>query len=414
MKKQKRIKTLVAVIAASVCVFLSFCGFLPSDDPERLKFVVADTAITLRLIAPQAEKAFCLTEDESELTGVKLQGTKSALKQICDEFDAEIAFKTVYPVSARRIEDWINNEVERPPIDAAVKKGDPFDYVAECDGIAVDKTNLYARFCQAVLNGEPNVRLLTHKVAPAVTVRDLKAITVYRGGFTTSYLYSSQARKNNVRLALAAFDGLRVESGQEISFNAIVGERTEERGYQTAKIILNGEYIDGIGGGVCQASTTLYNALLLSGMQIVRVCPHSLAPHYVAPSRDAMVNSTWADLVWRNPTPAAVFLRVFVSGDEVRVEVYGQKMTEQYLVTSEVTAEVPFVHETKRDDGTYAQKGVTVFPYLVRYGVSGCESESYLTVVKDGVTKKTRLRKDRYLPINGLTVTNEAEEESNA
>ena len=131
---------------------------------------------------------------------------------------------------------------------------------------------------------------------PQVTKQDLVNLTILRSEFTTYYPYSTPDRKLNIKLCASKINGTTLKSGEEFSFNNKVGKRTEENGFKLAKIIFNGSFIDGIGGGVCQVSTTLYNCALLSGLKITEHHSHSLAVSYIEPSFDAMVSGDYADL----------------------------------------------------------------------------------------------------------------------
>ena len=115
----------------------------------------------------------------------------------------------------------------------------------------------------------------------------------------------------------------------EFSFNYTIGERTERRGYKKAKIIVGGEFVDGVGGGVCQVSTTLYNAVLLAGLKVVECHPHSLPVSYVEPSFDAMVNSGWADLKFINDTHNPVIIRARADGAKLTIQIFGEPMNER-------------------------------------------------------------------------------------
>ena len=118
--------------------------------------------------------------------------------------------------------------------------------------------------------------------------------------YTTYFNAEDRGRCENIAIAAELISGITVQPYGEFSFNQTVGKRTEEAGFQQAKIIVNGEYVLGTGGGVCQVSTTLYNAALKSGLTVTEFHPHSLQVSYVPPSRDAMV-STQSDLCFINP-----------------------------------------------------------------------------------------------------------------
>ncbi|MFQ7079032.1 MAG: VanW family protein, partial [Christensenellaceae bacterium] len=116
-----------------------------------------------------------------------------------------------------------------------------------------------------------------------------------------------------------------------------VGPRSKEKGFQEAKVIQDGEFIVGYGGGVCQASTTLYNAAVLAGLKITARKAHSLAVHYVEPSRDAMVSS-YTDFRFRNEYAYPVYVSMKVRGDAVTATFYGKDEGYRYEIVSQVTA----------------------------------------------------------------------------
>ena len=121
------------------------------------------------------------------------------------------------------------------------------------------------------------------------------------GECTTSIEGSRSNRKTNVRVALSRFNGMRVDPGETVSFNAVALERTLANGYKEATEYSEGESTTGIGGGTCQASTTMYGALLQAGVTIVERHNHSMTVAYADPSMDAAVTDTGSkDLVFRN------------------------------------------------------------------------------------------------------------------
>ena len=141
-------------------------------------------------------------------------------------------------------------------------------------------------------------------------------------GYTTSFNRSVYARSYNIALACSNFCYYTVPAGSTLSFNEVVGKRTAERGYKEAKVIENGEYVPGVGGGVCQVSTTLYNAWIAAGLGVISVRAHSLPSSYCDMSRDATV-SDMIDLVLVNDSGADVVINATVRGNEVTFELYG-------------------------------------------------------------------------------------------
>lgn len=125
--------------------------------------------------------------------------------------------------------------------------------------------------------------------------------TVLVGEYSTKYDIKNKKRTTNLKLAAEAINGKIINSNEEFSLNQTVGQRTYEKGYQEAKIIVNGKYVDGLGGGVCQVSTTLFNAALDANMTVTARKNHSIKSSYVPAGRDATVAWGAIDFKFKNP-----------------------------------------------------------------------------------------------------------------
>ena len=237
---------------------------------------------------------------------------------------------------------------------------------------------------------------------------------VLRSEFYTNYSNSSSERKNNISVAAKALDKTFIDVGGEFSFNRAVGPRTEKRGYKSAKIIVNGEFTDGVGGGVCQVSTTLYNAFLLAGLRITEYHPHSLAVSYVALSFDAMVNSGSADLRCVNVTKNPIIIRTFADGNALRVKIYGEPMREKYYRESVTIKEIEPTVEILKDEAGEFNDLYEGQRRVLSYGKKGYVTEGYVVKTINGrQISRTRIRKDRYGSIKSVIIegTKEIDEE---
>ena len=143
--------------------------------------------------------------------------------------------------------------------------------------------------------------------------------------YSTSLAERSNSQKHNARQALRQLVGAKIGPGEEFSFNKRVGTFSKDAGYRKAPVSYNGQLIDDWGGGVCQTSTTLYNAALLSGMEIVERNHHRFQPSYVPPGRDAAVAFSNIDLRFRNPYPYPVRIEGEGNGDRLVVRIVGPK-----------------------------------------------------------------------------------------
>ena len=229
---------------------------------------------------------------------------------------------------------------------------------------------------------------------------------VLRAQFYTTYSASTEERKTNINLAAKSLDNTFIDIGAEFSFNRTVGERTVKRGYKAAKIIVGGKFVDGIGGGVCQVSTTLYNAALLGGLEITEYHPHSLPVSYIAPSFDAMVNSGNADLRFINNTHNPVILKTGADGNRLTVSIYGEPMKEKYTRKSVVKEYIP-APEPQRiaaKTGEYPDLYEGEIKVL-NYGKQGLKSEGYIIVSKDGkILSYNKIRNDKYNAVQGIII----------
>ena len=159
---------------------------------------------------------------------------------------------------------------------------------------------------------------------PRVTAEMLAPVDTLLGTFTTSYASSSRNRASNVEVAARAIDGTILMPGEEFSYNKIVGPRSSENGYRLAPVIVSGQLQPGIGGGVCQVSTTVYNAALLSNLKIVKRSHHSHPVPYVPAGRDATVVYGAIDLKFRNTTDAPIVIEAETGGRKLTVRILGK------------------------------------------------------------------------------------------
>ena len=158
---------------------------------------------------------------------------------------------------------------------------------------------------------------------PFVQDNDLASMDGILGSYTTRFYPGD--RGDNIGLAASHLQGALIRSGATLSFNDTVGPRTREAGYKNAGVIIYGEHAVDVGGGVCQVSSTLYNAILLAGLTPVERTGHFASSSYVPAGRDATVADGLIDFVFRNPLPHPVYLTVANSGSALTVYVLGTK-----------------------------------------------------------------------------------------
>lgn len=327
--------------------------------------------------------------------------------------DFHISYKCVLADVDEKIEEIIG-EVEQSQETAKLVFLPDEEQIFQVDkgksSVTVLRDELYKEIDEQLTSGKvANVEIPIVEISPEFNEEELLNSVVKRSEFSTNYATSSKDRKNNVKKALESFNGLVVESGQTVSFNETTGARTEDNGYKNAHIIYGGVYVDGVGGGVCQASTTLYNALLLAGLQIDQVYHHSLPASYVPLSFDAMVSGSYCDLVFTNNLDKPIYIKTSADEEKVTVEIYGPSMDGMTIERrAELVKVLPhngdkIIPDTK---GEYSNKILYKGEfYRVKWPKEGYESKGYLRYYKDGeFVEEKEIRHDFYQPQDGIVM----------
>jgi len=157
--------------------------------------------------------------------------------------------------------------------------------------------------------------------------------------YSTSLQGRTPQQKHNSILAAQKLDGIVIQPGKVFSFNKTVGAWSRYEGYRKAPVSYNGQMIKAWGGGVCQTSTTLYNAALLAGLEIIERHQHRFAPEYVPPGRDAAVAFENIDLRFKNPYPFPIRIENRTTNDRLQFEILGK----QHL-----NSKIQIIHEIQR------------------------------------------------------------------
>lgn len=223
--------------------------------------------------------------------------------------------------------DTVYDAIIQDPADAEIIKCDDGSAAVkpQINGRTIDKAELRSivnRLEERELKIYEEIPLPVHVTEPDVKTRDLEAL-LFRdilSSTSTSFTTNTPNNRNrgiNIRLAATAIDGTVLFPGEEFSFNQIVGPRTPQKGYTIAHIYSEGEVRDGYGGGICQVSTTLYDAALLANLTVTERHNHMFTVGYVPLGMDAAVSYGYADLRFRNTTNYPVMIDAQVSDSNV-------------------------------------------------------------------------------------------------
>jgi vancomycin resistance protein YoaR len=238
--------------------------------------------------------------------------------------------KTELAIAGPGAEAWftrLRESVERAPVDARfeVDAGGEIQILPDKPGLGID----VPATAEAILTAATTPTARTATLAARTTVADrtvaeaqTMGITGVVGSYHTTY-GGIPSRLHNVALVAELIDGALIAPGRTFSFNGTTGERTAEKGFQEAPVIINGELQTGLGGGICQVSTTVFNAAYEAGLQIDERTNHALYISHYPLGRDATVNYPDLDLKFTNDTDNWLLLRTFVGSGSLTVNLYG-------------------------------------------------------------------------------------------
>ena len=263
---------------------------------------------------------------------------------------------------------------------------------------------------------EDKIELPVYKTEPKIYSNYYDGINKKLGDFETDYSSSVKNRKENIRLAASKFNNMKLNPGDEISFNDVVGEISEKTGFKSATVIVGGEYESGIGGGICQVSTTLYNSLILSDLEITERHNHSRPIHYVDLGTDAAVARGYKDLKFKNNTNNPILILSEANGEKLNFKVLGNGSDRDYEVKiipqllDTVSPGVDTIYSDALPDGESTVR---------ESGARGYSYKTYKEIIKNGeVVEKKEISKSYYVPkdkvvVVGTGTTNDDDSENN-
>lgn len=368
-----------------------------SYNTEMMDSIVED--VSTKLPGLVVEYTYCIEDDELIITpgkaGIALN-EEEFRNGILNRFAGNILNKDEsimkIPVVNKEPDDIdiekIYEEIHTEPQDAYIKK-DPFEIVVDKDGVDFDISMEEAK--KIVSEKGKEEYIIPLKITKAKkTVKDLgsKAFPDRLSRYSTRYDASNRDRSTNLELSAKKINGTVLLPGEEFSYNKVVGKRTIENGYKNAAVFSNGRVEDGLGGGICQISTTLYNAVLLANLEITERRNHSFVTSYEDPGRDATVVYGVQDFKFKNSRKYPVKIEASVKNGVATMTVMGIKEDVEYDVKIRAykTATIPYKTE-KRKNANLAEGKEKV----IQSGTNGCKAVCYRDLYLDGKKVKTEL-----------------------
>jgi len=346
-----------------------------------------------------ADLGFSYDYDEAVKKAIKLGREGNFLKRLRDiakiKGGVNIPLRSFYSLEkAETIVNAISKEINTEAKDAEIRLvNGKINIIDHEIGKRVLKEDLLGLIDHNI-NKLEDITIPVEDVIPAVTNKLLARINGIIGEYSTSFKGSSKNRIENIRLSANAISNKLILPGEEFSYNKATGPRTAESGYREANVIIGGELTPDIGGGVCQTSTTLYNALLLADLTILERHNHSIPVGYVPIGQDAAVAYGYLDLKFKNPFDFPIFLHTKLTGDRLYVYIYGDKNVKDYTVkiTSQIVETIQPKTEIIFDSSMEPGENI-----LIQKGRTGYKVVTYKSIIKDGkVVSKEQITKDHY------------------
>ncbi|NMM63716.1 vanomycin resistance protein VanB [Clostridium sp. P21] len=247
-------------------------------------------------------------------------------------------FSLKYKYDKKEIEETISKiqqQFDKKPVDAKITKNkdDDFKITSEKYGQEVDKDKLIKDIDEGISNKAIKdivVNASLKKVQPSTKKSDLEKIDTKISSFTTNFSSSSDSRINNINISAKALDGTTIMPKGKFSFNNIVGERTEKKGYKAATIIVGDKLESGLGGGVCQVSSTLHNAVVRAGITPTERDHHNMPVSYVGLGMDATVDYGNIDYKFKNTLDYPIYIECVVKDKDITFNIFSNsKLTKK-------------------------------------------------------------------------------------
>lgn len=334
------------------------------------------------------------------------------VKRYKDQKDLQHSGKT-FPLSWQTNEATVRTYVEnnctkydkKAQNASLTRENGAFNFVAGTEGLELNVDSAVRTISDYLENSWTSdntavLNLETQVTEPEGSAEELANIKDLLGSFTTSFSTSGSNRCKNVSSGASHINGTVLYPGEEFSAYETVSPFTEANGYAMAGSYLNGEVVDSMGGGICQVSTTLYNAVLRAELNVTERSPHSMTVHYVDLSEDAAIAGTYKDFKFVNSTEYPIYIEGYTTSDKkITFNIYGKETRDKNRTISfesQMVSETPATTILQEDAG----QGIG-YKAVSSKGSSGYVAELYKIVKVNGVeTDRIKVNKSTYKGTN--------------
>ncbi|MDO4261270.1 MAG: VanW family protein [Eubacteriales bacterium] len=371
---------------------------------QSIRLGIGDNVMEVQL--SELGVAFSNEEVVDEALGYGRTG--NIVKRYKDQKDLQHSGK-VYALSWEADEDTVRAYVEEncTQYDQEAKNASlsrengEFHFVAGEQGLELDVDAAVSTIMDYLENGwssdggEETLTLATKVTEPEGSSEELAYVTDLLGSFTTSFSTSNANRRKNVNTGAEHINGTVLYPGEEFSTYEVVQPFTEANGYAMAGSYLNGEVVDSMGGGICQVSTTLYNAVIRAELEVTERSPHSMTVSYVELSEDAAIAGTYKDFKFVNSTDYPIYIEGYTTADrKITFNIYGKETRD---ADRTISFESVLVSKTDPTTVLTEDAGQGLGYKSVSSGRTGYVAELYKVVKVNGVeTERTKVNKSTY------------------
>ena len=373
-------------------------------DFDKLKMAVEDAI---------PEENIFVKDDYYEVSGDKLLLTKGVEGKKIDyttlgdkvlealktrEMNVEIPIVISTPASLDI--DEVYAKVHKEPVDASYKEGATFEVINEVNGLDFDKEE--AKSLYIALKPGETAKVDLKVIEPKIKVADLGDVLFKTliATYTSKYDTSDKNRVTNLEVAANRCNNTVLYPGDEFSYNKALGHRTTANGYKMGNSFSGGKVVQTIGGGICQVSSTLYNAVLRADLTITDRTAHGMYVQYVPQSTDATVVDNAIDFKFRNDRKYPVKIVTTCENGVMTASIYGVKEADEPTIDIETKILETIEYTTQKQNDSSMKKGTTK---VVQKPVNGYVSEAYKVYYKNGKeTSRELISKDKYIPTNEI------------
>lgn len=341
---------------------------------------------------------------EQALNIGKMGNVVKRYKDIKDVENDKKVYKVEVKVNEKKLNTFVNDkatdvniEPQEPtmvPKSSRISSGDiasQFTYKEGSSGKSINVKEVKAEIEDKINNWDKNdieIEAKTSEEKPKHSIDELKNCNAKLGTFTTYYYSSTSSRCNNIANAASKINGKVLYVGDVFSMLKTVTPFTKSNGYYEAGSYSQGKVVDSIGGGVCQVSSTLYNAVLRAELEVVKRSNHSMIVSYVPKSADAMISEgAGQDFKFKNNTDAPVYIEAYTAGKSITFNVYGHE-TRSSSRTLKFESKVLSTIQPGKDVVTVDKTLPKSYRKVTQSAHTGYKAEYYKIVYENGVQKQ--------------------------